>query len=74
MDNEIRGRPIITSMLLDRIGGRIYATDIKCATGIDRWDLGGQWVGEYVFVPLYYLMCTQSSTLAIRSTKSSTLS
>lgn len=33
----------------DRIGGRIYATDLKCAKGKDRWDLGGQWVGKTQF-------------------------
>lgn len=40
-------------IFLDRIGGRLYAANIKCAKGTDRWDLGGQWVGEYVFVVLY---------------------
>jgi len=28
----------------DRVGGRTLTTDLKSATGTDRWDLGGQWV------------------------------
>uniref|UniRef100_A0A665V936 Amine oxidase n=1 Tax=Echeneis naucrates TaxID=173247 RepID=A0A665V936_ECHNA len=30
----------------DRVGGRTVSTNIPAANGIDRWDLGGQWVGS----------------------------
>ncbi|XP_053267845.1 amine oxidase [flavin-containing] A [Pleuronectes platessa] len=30
----------------DRVGGRTLTSDIPAANGVDRWDLGGQWVGS----------------------------
>ncbi|XP_034458880.1 amine oxidase [flavin-containing] A-like isoform X2 [Hippoglossus hippoglossus] len=30
----------------DRVGGRTLTTDIPAANGVDRWDVGGQWVGS----------------------------
>ncbi|XP_034564923.1 probable flavin-containing monoamine oxidase A [Notolabrus celidotus] len=30
----------------DRVGGRTLSTEIPAANGVDRWDLGGQWVGS----------------------------
>ena len=43
-------------MLSDRIGGRVYATDMKCAKGKDRWDFGGQWAGKFVYFECYTLI------------------
>lgn len=30
----------------DRVGGRTVTVDIPAAGGVDRWDLGAQWVGS----------------------------
>ncbi|XP_037609392.1 probable flavin-containing monoamine oxidase A [Sebastes umbrosus] len=30
----------------DRVGGRTVSTEIPAASGVDRWDFGGQWVGS----------------------------
>ncbi|XP_034752528.1 probable flavin-containing monoamine oxidase A [Etheostoma cragini] len=30
----------------DRVGGRTVSTEMPAASGVDRWDLGGQWVGS----------------------------
>ncbi|KAM9323026.1 LOW QUALITY PROTEIN: putative flavin-containing monoamine oxidase A [Pholidichthys leucotaenia] len=30
----------------DRVGGRTVTMDIPVGNGVDRWDLGGQWVGS----------------------------
>lgn len=30
----------------DRVGGRTLTSEIPAATGVDRWDFGGQWVGS----------------------------
>ncbi|CAJ1071286.1 probable flavin-containing monoamine oxidase A [Xyrichtys novacula] len=30
----------------DRVGGRTLSIDLPAANGVDRWDLGGQWVGS----------------------------
>ncbi|XP_015256947.1 PREDICTED: probable flavin-containing monoamine oxidase A [Cyprinodon variegatus] len=30
----------------DRVGGRTVSSEIPAADGVDRWDLGGQWVGS----------------------------
>lgn len=30
----------------DRVGGRTMTTEIPAASGVDRWDFGGQWVGS----------------------------
>ncbi|XP_068191564.1 probable flavin-containing monoamine oxidase A [Antennarius striatus] len=30
----------------DRVGGRTLSSEILAADGVDRWDLGGQWVGS----------------------------
>uniref|UniRef100_A0A3Q0QVJ1 Amine oxidase n=1 Tax=Amphilophus citrinellus TaxID=61819 RepID=A0A3Q0QVJ1_AMPCI len=30
----------------DRVGGRTLSTELPAANGVDRWDLGGQWVGS----------------------------
>uniref|UniRef100_A0A8C9XTS5 Amine oxidase n=1 Tax=Sander lucioperca TaxID=283035 RepID=A0A8C9XTS5_SANLU len=30
----------------DRVGGRTVSTEIPAASGVDRWDMGGQWVGS----------------------------
>ncbi|XP_060924547.1 amine oxidase [flavin-containing] A [Limanda limanda] len=30
----------------DRVGGRTLTMDLPAANGVDRWDLGGQWVGS----------------------------
>ncbi|XP_063336911.1 probable flavin-containing monoamine oxidase A [Pelmatolapia mariae] len=30
----------------DRVGGRTVTVKLPAASGVDRWDLGGQWVGS----------------------------
>uniref|UniRef100_A0A672I101 Amine oxidase n=1 Tax=Salarias fasciatus TaxID=181472 RepID=A0A672I101_SALFA len=30
----------------DRVGGRTVSKEFPAASGVDRWDLGGQWVGS----------------------------
>lgn len=30
----------------DRVGGRTVTSELRSASGVDRWDLGGQWVGR----------------------------
>lgn len=30
----------------DRVGGRTVTQELPAAHGIDRWDMGGQWVGS----------------------------
>lgn len=44
-----RGMPLTKSCVVfhaDRKGGRTVSTEIPAASGVDRWDFGGQWVGR----------------------------
>lgn len=36
----------ICFVVIDRVGGRTLTQDVPAADGIDRWDLGGQWVAR----------------------------
>lgn len=33
-------------VIVDRVGGRTLTQDVPAAGGVDRWDLGGQWVAR----------------------------
>lgn len=41
-------------MLLGRVGGRLDSVELKTENGIDRWDVGGQWICRQVIYAAYH--------------------
>ena len=44
----------IVFFVLDRAGGRTYGAELEGVYGKELFDLGGQWVGTYVYSQLIY--------------------